>query len=240
MEIAVVESDKLVASALIDLLSPKHQVYCFVSNSALMNELTKTNYDFYIMEWTTQCIHSLDVLRFIREKLFSPDPVMFLVNNFLECEMIEALDAGADDYLHKSIKADIFLAKVEAIYRRANAQNGYGSVKEFHGYQFDPAERIVRYSNEQIVLSVKQFELAYYFFNNFQRPLSRKQLVLAVWGRNQSELNTLLSRTLDVHIRCLRQKLKLDSRTSHVKLVAIHGYGYKLIRVVQDNWPELR
>lgn len=231
MEIAVVESDLHVASALKDLLCPRHQVNCFVSNSALMNELTKSNYDFYIMEWTTQYIHSLEVLRFIREKLFSPDPVMFLAANFHEGELIQALDAGADDYLDKSIKSDILLAKLEAISRRANALTVYGAGKELHGYYFDPAERIVCYSNEQIVLSVKQFELAYYFFNNCQRPLSRKQLLLAVWGKNQTEVSTLFSRTLDVHVRYLRQKLRLDNRASHVKLVAIHGYGYKLIRV---------
>lgn len=234
MKIAVVESNVSVVSALMDLLSPRYHVSCFASNLALMNELTKSHFDFYILEWTSQDVSSLDVLRFIREKLFSPDPVMFLAANFCENELVQALDAGADDYMHKLTKTDVFQAKLEAISRRANAMNVFGSRKELHGYHFDPAERVVCYGNERIVLSLKQFELAYYFFNNCQRPLSRKQLLLAVWGRNQSEMNGMLSRTLDVHVRYLRQKLKLDSQASYVKLIAIHGYGYKLIRVLPD------
>ena len=233
MEIAIVESDASFAATLEDLFHPAHKVNWFITNSALMHELNKSNFDFYIIEWTTQSISSLEILQFIREKLFSPDPVIFLTNNYYENELVLALDAGADEYLQKSILTDVFLAKFEAISRRANALNWYGLSKEFHGYHFDPAERIVSYSNERIVLSVKQFELAYYFFNNCQRPLSRKQLLLAVWGRNQPELNVLLSRTLDVHVRHVRQKLKLDSHTSHVKLLSIHGFGYKLIRVLR-------
>ena len=231
MQIAIVESDALVLEALVDLLHPSHQISHFTNNAALMNELTKSSYDFYIMEWTTRSIHSLEILRYIREKLFSPDPVMFLTDNFMEGELVQCLDAGADDYMLKTIRSDVFMARFAAISRRTNAINGYATERELHGYRFDPAERIVSYAGHRIALSVKQFELAYYFFNNCQRPLSRKQLLLAVWGKDQSEMSTLLSRTLDVHVRYVRQKLRLDNQASHVKLMAIHGYGYKLIRV---------
>ena len=233
MEIAIVDSDLMFAATLVDLLCPRHNVSCFNSNSSLLNELTKSNYDFYIVEWTSQSISSLEILRFIREKLFSPDPVMVMANRFYESELVLELNAGADEYLQKSIHTDVFMAKFEAMTRRANVLNRYGLSKEVHGYHFDPSERVVCYSNERIVLSAKQFELAYYFFSNCQRPLSRKQLLLAVWGRNQSEMNTLLSRTLDVHVRHVRQKLKLDRHNSQIKLIAIHGYGYKLICVLR-------
>lgn len=235
MQIAIVAPDTLVATRLMDLLCQEHEVSSFYTNAALMHELTKSSYDFYIIEWTTQSIHSLELLRFIREKLFSPDPVVFLTRSFHESELVQALDAGADEYILNTVRSDVFMAKFAAISRRTNAINGYATEKEMHGYYFDPAQRIVIYAGHEIVLSVKQFELAYYFFNNCQRPLSRKQLLLAVWGKNQSEMSTLLSRTLDVHVRNLRQKLKLDKQTSPVKLVAIHGYGYKLICVLRKH-----
>ena len=157
--------------------------------------------------------------------------MIFLSQNYNERHLVEVLTAGADDYLIKMPAPEVLVARIKALERRA-----YGSIdqwlsRELHGYLFNTAQRSVSFADRTISLSVKEFELAYYFFCNFQRPLSRRQLFMAVWGREQPDFEYVFTRTLDVHVRFLRQKLNLGCQADIVKLLSIHGYGYRLAYV---------
>lgn len=235
MHIAIVDSNKAVTNHLTVLLKHRYKVTVFRSYSSLLNKLQRRTFDFYILDWRVYPVHSLDVLTFLRLRMNCHIPVVFLTNQYQQHEFIAALEAGADDYLQKSVTADELNAKLEAIIRRVNFLEDRVSPREIYGYYFNQALRSVSFDGQTIVLSEKQFKLAWFFFLHAQRSLSRQELLMAVWGKDQSKMDLLFSRTLDVHVRFIRQKLALNQQTSSVRLLSIHGFGYRLSPILSTN-----
>jgi DNA-binding response OmpR family regulator len=90
---------------------------------------------------------------------------------------------------------------------------------------------MVNFGNESVVLSEKEFDLAYYFFSNFDSPLPRKQLLIKVWGKEHKDFTREFTRTLDVHVTFIRRKLKIGSNAEKIRLVSIHSFGYRLVEI---------
>jgi DNA-binding response OmpR family regulator len=102
------------------------------------------------------------------------------------------------------------------------------------GYVFDHVERIVRVQGEPIVLTEKEYELSRLLFENPDRPIARQRIMKDIWGREEDAL----SRTLDVHISWIRRKLNIGANADQVRLVVVHGFGYRLMNMTnpaEDN-----
>ena len=97
------------------------------------------------------------------------------------------------------------------------------------GYVFDHVERVVRVHGEPIVLTEKEYELCRLMFENPDRPIARNRIMKEVWGREEDAL----SRTLDVHISWIRRKLNIGANADKVRLVVVHGFGYRLMQMAQ-------
>lgn len=164
----------------------------------------------------------LSILRKLRaEPTTQSIPVMMLTAKGTEYDTVLALDAGADDYVQKPFRMMELLSRIRALLRRAER---YGSPVEPGEYQtggleVSPSRHLVRVDGKEIALTLKEFELLRLLLENKGIVLSRDKILDKVWGDTMGRE----SRTVDVHIRTLRQKL------GHVGglIETVRGIGYK-------------
>jgi DNA-binding response OmpR family regulator len=159
-------------------------------------------------------------------------PILMLTARSTTIDTVMGLRLGADDYLTKPFDMQILLARVQALLRRARGSQeelttrpvapspGLSSFGEF---RFDTARMQLRKGEEVIPLNVQEYRLLEVFVRNPDRVLSRDLLLAEAWGYD-AETTT---RTVDVHVAWLRQKLGEKDRPRH--LVTVRGFGYKFI-----------
>jgi two-component system alkaline phosphatase synthesis response regulator PhoP len=145
-------------------------------------------------------------------------PVIMLTAKGSEYDRIKGLDVGADDYITKPFSVMELIARIRAVLRRT-APEPSGDIR-VGGIILNVEQRSVFASGEEIVLSYKEFELLVYLMRNEGIVLSRDKIFSRVWGYDSSAE----SRTVDMHIKFLRQKLK--SCGGAIK--TIRNVGYKI------------
>ena len=159
-----------------------------------------------------------------RIRLRRPDlPVLMLTARDGVHDKVEALDLGADDYLTKPFEMVELLARIEALLRRAPAASGVSLERFQFGNVFvDVRKAEVSREGTPVELSAKEFHLLRYFVEHRGATLSREELLTEVWGYHA----TPSTRTVDVHVAWLRQKLEPNPRVPQY-IVTVHGLGYK-------------
>jgi len=149
-------------------------------------------------------------------------PVIMLTARGTEFDKVVGLDAGADDYIPKPFGMMELLARIRALLRRTEEASGAMPEKEFvlGELYVNPAKHIVKAGNIEITLTFKEFELLCMLLENKGRVLTRDMLLNKIWGYEFDGE----SRTVDVHVRMLRQKL--GACGDYIKTV--RGIGYKI------------
>ena len=232
MHIAVLEDEQSLAVDLAGLLKKNgHEVSIFEDGSHLIETLQAELYDMFILDWKVPSMSGFEVLKHIRSELGFKTPVIFLTSNDNETDIVNALSSGADDYSVKPLRPQELMARINALIRRSYGEPKKSNAPEtILGYTFYTAERGVEFGGTKISLTDKEFILAHYFFSNLDRPLSRTHIMMRIWGQTEEGL----SRTLDVHVAWIRNKLNIGAQSANVRLVAIHGYGYRLMQVPNE------
>ncbi len=138
---------------------------------------------------------------------FKSTLILFLTALSDESTQIRGLETGADDYINKPISPKVFLSKVSSLFRRLNKNEG----------KVIPEKFIVQYNGKDISLAKKEFELLYLLASKPGRVFVRNEILSQVWGAEV----IVGDRTIDVHIRKIRQKLGVDCITT------VKGVGYK-------------
>lgn len=151
-------------------------------------------------------------------------PLVILTAKDKEYDKVIGLDGGADDYITKPFGILEFTARIRALLRRA----GEGKQVEEEliivgSLQINPAIREVKVENNIITLTFKEYELLMYLVDNKERVVEREELLDELWGYD-AEIET---RTLDIHIRTLRQKLG-EIGASYIKTVRSVGYHFNI------------
>ena len=144
-------------------------------------------------------------------------PVMMLTARSSEYDKVLGLDAGADDYLTKPFGVMELLSRVRALLRRAGRDTA-GALLSVGSLTLDPARRVVTCGDTPVTLTFKEFELLHYLLRNQSIVLSREKIMDAVWGVDYPGE----SRTVDMHIKSLRQKL--GPCGEHIVTVRRAGY----------------
>jgi len=151
-------------------------------------------------------------------------PILMLTARTQVVDRVVGLKLGADDYLTKPFETIELLARIEALLRRApSASPGLA----FERYQIgditvDVRRAEITRAGHAVDLSAKEFQLLKYFIEHRGATLSRDELLHEVWGYNA----TPSTRTVDVHVAWLRQKLEPNSRVPQY-ILTVHGLGYK-------------
>ncbi len=179
--------------------------------------------DLLVLDLMLPHMDGLEVCRAVRASDRTAGlPIIMLTARGEEADRILGLEMGADDYLAKPFSPNELVARVRALLRRAARPPQVPSVPLTYGsIAIDPDRHIVSSAGEEVTLTAKEFLLLEYLLQHRGRVLSRDLLLTDVWGYRY----TGGTRTVDVHVRRLREKLPLLTDA----LVTVKQFGYKLV-----------
>lgn len=143
--------------------------------------------------------------------------VIFLTARSEEYSEVAAFDVGADDYITKPIKPRALLSRIQAVFRRDTKHAQPSAIIEVDGLRIDRTSYTVTVNGKETSLPKKEFELLYFLAQNPNKVLSREDLLRHIWGTDVY----VVARTVDVHIRKVREKIGEDFITT------VKGVGYK-------------
>ena len=228
MRIALLEDDKDQAElTMLWLDNAGHACAHFDNGTAFLKNLKNDSYDLLILDWELPDTNGLAVLKEVRRIRDWQTPVLFATQRGQEQNIVAALESGADDYLVKPIRREEFLARVNAVVRRASgAFSDGGGILRFEPYEIDLNNHVVKMNGENVKLSNKEYELIVFLFLNIGHVVSRNHLLESVWGIS-SDVNT---RTIDTHMSRVRSKLSLNPENGW-RLTSIYQHGYRLERL---------
>ena len=179
-------------------------------------------YDLIILDLMLPRKTGMEVCRDLRQQGVST-PILMLTARGQTADKVAGLKTGADDYLTKPFEMAELLARVEALLRRAPAFGPTGEVYQFGNIRLDLKRTEVTRSGKPVGLSAKEYQLLRYLAEHRGATVSRETLLSEVWGYGA----VTSSRTVDVHIAWLRQKLEEDPRQPQW-ILTVHGLGYRL------------
>jgi two-component system alkaline phosphatase synthesis response regulator PhoP len=184
---------------------------------------TNESFDLIILDVMLPGRGGFDVCRDLRQRGVAT-PIIMLTARGQTSDKVVGLKIGADDYVTKPFEMMELLARVEAQLRRANARSDKlspGSY-QFGDVRVDFRRAEVYRGDEGVELTAKEFKLLRYLIEHRGAALSRDELLNQVWGYDAA----VSTRTVDVHIAWLRQKLEPNQRHPQF-ILTIHGLGYK-------------
>ena len=226
MRILLVEDEKGLIVTLTDRLTAEgYEVSSCTDGEPGYATAACGKFDLLILDVMLPKKNGYDIARDLRQQGINT-PILMLTAKGETIDRVLGLKLGADDYLTKPFEVIELLARIEALLRRSNAMaenktNGtfrFGDV----GVDFKKAE--VRREDSLVDLSAMEFKLLQFFIENRGSVHSRDELLDAVWGYDAMPT----TRTVDVHIAWLRQKIEENPR--HPRYIqTVHGMGYKFV-----------
>ena len=203
--ILVVEDDAPVRSLIATTLKTHDYKYLSAQNGAgAITEALSHNPDVVLLDLGLPDMDGVDVIRKIRS--WSNMPIIVISARTEDSDKIEALDAGADDYLTKPFNILEVRARIRTVLRRAGGHVVQEQkIIRVHDMEVNLVKRTVTLGGEEVRLTAKEFDLLQMFITNRGRPFSRKEMLEAVWKYDDY---TGDARTVDVHIRRLREKIE--------------------------------
>ena len=221
--ILLVEDEYALRMTLGDRLRKEgYLVECAADGEEGLGKATEMPFDLIILDIMLPRRDGLSVCGGIR-KSGVITPILMLTARGRTPDKVAGLKTGADDYVTKPFKMPELLARVEALLRRAPARvSAAAVVHEFGRCRVDVRGTEVLRDGHALNLSAREFQLLRFFLEHPRTTLSREDLLTRVWGYDASTF----TRTVDVHVASLRQKLEDDPRQPQ-HLLTVQGVGYK-------------
>ncbi|HEU4413857.1 MAG TPA: response regulator transcription factor [Candidatus Angelobacter sp.] len=189
-----------------------------------LRKATQKSHDLIILDVMLPKKNGFDLCRDIRNAGIAT-PIIMLTARGQLVDKVLGLKIGADDYLTKPFEVLELLARIEAHIRRGSpAATKDADVLQFGPIRIDLRGTTVSRNGKPVPLSAREFRLLRYFAQNPGTTLSREVLLKEVWGYNEDTF----TRTVDVHVGSLRQKLEKDSKQPSL-IVTVPGLGYKFV-----------
>jgi two-component system, OmpR family, phosphate regulon response regulator PhoB len=178
--------------------------------------------DLVVLDLMLPQVNGLDICRYLRYQ-GNTVPVLILSAKVSETDRVLGLEVGADDYLTKPFSMRELVARCRALLRRQNYLNiPQATTRQFKDVSLFPDECRVIVRGEELNLSPKEYKILELFISYPKRVWSREQLIEHIWGMDFVGD----TKTVDVHIRWLREKLELDP--SHPEyIITVRGFGYR-------------
>ena len=193
-----------------------YEVFTAVDGDDAVEKAKQTTPDLVVLDIMMPKKTGVEVCEILRaQPQFKDTLIMFLTALSDEATQIKGLTTGADDYISKPISPNVFTSKVQSLLRRV--QKSESKVLDASGIIIDPERFVVQYEGKDYALAKKEFELLYLLAAKPGRVFLRNEILSQVWGNDV----IVGDRTIDVHIRKIRQKLGIDCITT------VKGVGYK-------------
>ena len=225
MKILVVDDERVLVKGIkFNLESEGYQVEGAYDGEAAVDLARSGNFDLIILDLMMPRIDGLQACMRIRE--FSNVPIIMLTARSEDADKLVGFECGADDYITKPFNILELKARVRALLRRAGMaaqQNGAGAKLTMGHIVLDPDARAAWKDGQSVDLTAKEFDLMELLMRNPNRVYSRENLLNVVWGYEYAGDY----RTVDVHVRRLREKLELDPANPEYILTK-WGVGYYL------------
>ena len=200
-----------------DLKNAGYEVVGCADGASAKEKGLSQSFDIMIIDWMLPEISGIELVRLFRGKWID-SVMMMLTARDEEEDILEAFDAGVDDYITKPFSPRELLARIQAHVKRIVKTSR--RVLEMGGLTMDLGSREVRVNNQPVSLTKKEFELLEYMLRNPQIVLSRDNILNEIWDFDYDGD----TRIVDVHIFKLRSKLS----GSGVRISSLRGVGYKL------------
>ena len=221
--VLTVEDDSAIRRGIVDALRFKGYGVLEAGHGDLGHEMAvRQQYDLLLLDLVLPGRGGLEILRAVRATR-PTQPVIILTARGEESDRVEGLRAGADDYVVKPFSVKELLARVEAVLRRSPGRPSDMPEVKIPGGVADFSRRELRFADgERCELSEREVELLRYLANHSERAVARDELLANVWRISPDGLPT---RTIDMHVARLREKLRDDSADPQV-LLTVRGKGY--------------
>ena len=228
--ILAVDDELEVREAIVAALSGDYEVITAADGEEGLELVRSRHPDLILLDLMLPKIDGMDVCARIRE--YSEVPIIMVTGMSGEDDRVAGLMQGADDYICKPFRARELRARIEAVLRRSRnwLERDVLPTIELGDLVITPPAREVRLRGERIKLTPKEYDLLEHLAHRTGEPVSREEILKCVWG----EQEYIDPRTLDVHIRWLREKLE-DDPSQPERLLTIRGRGYVLVDPTADD-----
>ena len=221
-QILIVEDDRDIAELIRHYLEKAgHAVHCLSSGAAVLPRVRSEPPDLVVLDRMLPELDGLMVCQAMRaDPKTAAIPIIMVTARGEEADRITGLELGADDYVTKPFSPKELAARVSALLRRTQRPASTSPVLRYGPITIDADRHAVTVGGEEVRLTAKEFLLLQYLLQHRGRVLSRDLLLTDVWGYQY----TGGTRTVDVHVRRLREKLPLMAEA----LITVKQFGYKL------------
>ncbi|MEX2229194.1 MAG: response regulator transcription factor [Dehalococcoidia bacterium] len=228
--VLVVEDDASIGDAVsYNLEADGHEVLRASDGISALELARSAHPDLVVLDVMLPRMSGLDVCRILRDE--QSVPILMLTARTGEADKVQGLDLGADDYVTKPFSMRELRARVASLLRRDRLSREAGSdghdgapVVSAGGITLDVGRHEVSCDGRQVNLRPREFELLEYLMRHPGQALTREMILSAVWGFSYAGE----TRTVDVHIRWLREKLETDP-PHPVHIQTVRGVGYKFV-----------
>lgn len=201
-----------------NLTNEGYEVYTAKNGDEAIERAKQLNPDLIILDIMMPKKTGVEVCAILRSQaIFQETLIIFLTALNDETSHVKGLETGADDYVSKPISPKVLVSRVNALFRRINKEDNNGKSLKIGNIIIDPVKFVVTVDAIEIILAKKEFELLYLLGSKPGRVFLRNEILTQVWGTDV----IVGDRTIDVHIRKIRQKLGMDCITT------VKGVGYK-------------
>lgn len=221
--ILIIEDDPSLATVLSEGLQYEGHTTVLAGDGAVGLRLAgQEGIDLIILDIMLPEVNGLEVCRKLRSR-GSTVPIVMLTSKSQELDKVVGLKAGADDYVTKPFSFMELVARVEAVLRRCRRLIEQGHIHTFGDVTLNFRTREVEKSGRPLTLLPREFRLLEYFVEHRGEVVSRDQILDSVWGHS---VMSPLTRTVDMHIAKLRQKIENDASNPRW-IVTVHRVGYR-------------
>ena len=230
--ILIVDDEKALQETLAyNLQRQGYEVDIAGTGPAALELARKTHPDLILLDIMLPGMDGFEVCRILRQEMNTP--ILMLTARDDEIDRVVGLEVGADDYLTKPFSMRELMARVKAmlrrvrLYRQEVETTAQGAAQEvvvlkFNDLEIDLTRREIRLNNQPLTFKPQEFDLLVYFAQHRGVVLSREHLIEQVWGWRYAGD----SRTVDVHVRWLREKIEADP-ANPIRIVTVRGAGYR-------------
>ncbi len=199
-----------------NLMAEGYEVIMAKNGDEAIEKAHSSKPDLIILDVMMPGKNGLEVCNILRSQaIFNPTLIIFLTAMSDENAEIKGLETGADDYITKPISPKVLVSKVNALFRRLG--NDIATTVKVGDFVIDREKYIVSFKDTEIILARKEFELVALLASKPGKVFLRNEILSRIWGTEV----IVGDRTIDVHVRKIRQKLGIDCITT------VKGVGYK-------------